>query len=132
MIQPIWRSRSGLSWVLNSYNIAFAALLVPAGRLADRIGHRRVFLWGVGLFALASAACAFATSVEMLVAARVFQAAFAAANPTFPPRAFRASCYSNDELREARICLNKDLSPRACTESVGQCNATSIKVRPVR
>src|ERR671932_134134 len=37
-------SLAGLSWVLNAYNIVFAALLVPAGRLADRVGRRRVFL----------------------------------------------------------------------------------------
>src|SRR4051794_31702002 len=43
-------SLAGLSWVLNAYNIVFAALLVPAGRLADRIGCRRVFFGGLGLF----------------------------------------------------------------------------------
>ena len=35
-----------LSWVLNAYTIVFAALLIPAGKLADRVGHRRVFLAG--------------------------------------------------------------------------------------
>jgi EmrB/QacA subfamily drug resistance transporter len=64
-----------LSWVLNAYAIIFAALLVPAGRAADRIGRRTAFLAGVIVFALASAACAFATGVWMLVAARVIQAA---------------------------------------------------------
>ena len=56
-----------LSWVLNAYAIIFAALLVPAGRAADRIGRRTAFLAGVVVFALASAACAFATGVWMLV-----------------------------------------------------------------
>ncbi|HEX6453669.1 MAG TPA: MFS transporter, partial [Trebonia sp.] len=66
---------SNLSWVLNAYAIVFAALLVPAGRAADRIGRRKAFLAGVALFALASAACAFAPNVWLLVVARVVQAA---------------------------------------------------------
>ena len=66
---------SSLSWVLNAYAIVFAALLVPAGRAADRIGRRRAFLAGVVVFALASAACAAATDVWVLVAARIVQAA---------------------------------------------------------
>jgi EmrB/QacA subfamily drug resistance transporter len=71
-------SRAGLSWVLNAYNIVFAALLVPAGRLADLVGRRRVFLAGIGLFLVASALCALAPSVAVLVAARVLQAVGAA------------------------------------------------------
>jgi EmrB/QacA subfamily drug resistance transporter len=68
-------SRADLSWVLNAYNIVFAALLVPAGRLADIVGRKRMFLVGIGLFLAASAACGAAGSVETLVAARVLQAA---------------------------------------------------------
>jgi EmrB/QacA subfamily drug resistance transporter len=68
-------SLADLSWVLNGYAIVFAALLVPAGRAADRIGRRSAFLAGVVVFALASAACAAAGSTWVLVAARVFQAA---------------------------------------------------------
>jgi EmrB/QacA subfamily drug resistance transporter len=66
---------ANLSWVLNGYAIVYAALLVPAGRAADRIGRRRAFLAGVILFALASAACAFAPDVWLLVVARIVQAA---------------------------------------------------------
>lgn len=66
---------SSLSWVLNAYAIVFAALLVPAGRAADRIGRRKAFLAGVAVFAAASAACAFAPGVWVLVVARVAQAA---------------------------------------------------------
>ena len=54
-----------LSWVLNAYNIAFAVGLVPAGRLADLIGRKRVFNAGLVLFTLASALCAFAPSVRL-------------------------------------------------------------------
>jgi EmrB/QacA subfamily drug resistance transporter len=68
-------SLSGLSWVLNAYNIVFAALLVPAGRLADIVGRRRMFFVGLLLFLAASAVCGAAGSVPVLVAARVAQAA---------------------------------------------------------
>src|SRR6201993_5346233 len=66
---------ASLSWVLNAYAIVFAALLVPAGRAADLIGRRTAFLAGIVVFALASAACAAATDVWTLVAARIVQAA---------------------------------------------------------
>jgi EmrB/QacA subfamily drug resistance transporter len=68
-------SISSLSWVLNAYAIVYAALLVPAGRIADRVGRKRVFLAGLLTFAAASAACAAAPSVPVLVGARVVQAA---------------------------------------------------------
>jgi MFS family permease len=71
-------SIAGLSWVLNAYNIVFAALLVPAGRLADLLGRRRLFFIGLVGFVVASALCGLAPSVEFLVAARVVQAAAAA------------------------------------------------------
>src|SRR5215210_3378504 len=61
-------SRADLSWVLNAYNIVFAALLVPAGRLADIVGRRRMFLIGITLFIAASVLCGVSGSVEMLVA----------------------------------------------------------------
>lgn len=71
-------SASTLSWVLNAYTIAFAALLVPAGKLADRLGHRLAFLIGSALFTLASLACGLAPNVTTLIVARVFQGAGAA------------------------------------------------------
>jgi EmrB/QacA subfamily drug resistance transporter len=67
-----------LSWVLNGYAIVYAALLVLFGRLADRYPRERGFLLGVAVFVAASAACGAATSVAMLVAFRVVQAAGAA------------------------------------------------------
>ena len=69
---------ASLSWVLNAYAVVFAAFLVPAGRLADRMGRRGGFLVGVAVFTIASAACALATGVGMLVAFRVVQALGAA------------------------------------------------------
>jgi len=79
-IPSIGRSFGGanlanLSWVLNAYAIVFAALLVPAGRAADLIGRRAAFLTGMIIFGVASAACAVAPDVWVLVAARIVQAA---------------------------------------------------------
>jgi EmrB/QacA subfamily drug resistance transporter len=71
-------SVSTLSWVLNGYSIVFAALLVPAGRLADRSGRKLGFLAGVVIFTAASALCAAASSVGLLVAARALQGVGAA------------------------------------------------------
>ena len=66
-------SPSTLSWVLNAYTIIFAALLVPAGKLADRFGHRRAFLLGSATFTVASLACGMAPDVHSLIAARIVQ-----------------------------------------------------------
>ncbi len=66
---------AGLSWILSAYAIVFAALLVPAGRLADVVGGRRLFLAGLAAFTAGSLLCATAPSVPLLVGARVLQAA---------------------------------------------------------
>src|SRR5439155_15801341 len=50
-------SRAGLAWVVNGYVLMAGGLLLLGGRLADILGRRRLFLWGVALFALASALC---------------------------------------------------------------------------
>jgi EmrB/QacA subfamily drug resistance transporter len=68
-------SLGSLSWMLSGYAIVFAALLVPAGRWADAFGRKRAFLLGLAIFVFASAACALAPSVAVLIAARVLQAA---------------------------------------------------------
>ena len=71
-------SISSLSWVLNAYNIVFAAFLIVCGRLTDLLGRRRAFIGGIALFTLASALCGAAPTVGLLVAARVVQALGAA------------------------------------------------------
>ena len=71
-------SIESLSWVLNGYMIVFAALLMPFGRVADRLGRKRIFMAGLLLFSLASAACAIAWSVDSLIAFRVIQGVGAA------------------------------------------------------
>ncbi len=63
-----------LSWIISGYSIVFAALLVPAGRWADAFGRKRAFLLGLAIFVLASACCALAPSVGVLIAARLAQA----------------------------------------------------------
>ncbi|MEC3956855.1 MFS transporter [Nocardia sp. CDC153] len=72
-------SLSNLSWILNGYTIVFAALLIPAGRLADRYGRKAGFIVGLSVFAGASLACALAPNLWWLIAFRVLQAAGAAA-----------------------------------------------------
>jgi EmrB/QacA subfamily drug resistance transporter len=71
-------SLSDLSWILSAYAIVFGALLVSAGRWADRVGRKRVFLLGLAIFTVASAACAAAPSVLALVIGRAVQAIGAA------------------------------------------------------
>src|ERR1700689_1558505 len=68
-------SLSSLSWVLNGYTIVFAAVLVPAGRWADRVGRRRLFVAGLLVFCVGSLCCGLAPGVTVLIAARVVQAA---------------------------------------------------------
>ena len=72
-------STTSLSWVLNAYTIVFAALLIPAGRLADRVGRRRTFLVAVVVFTVASMLCGLAPNAGLLVVARIGQAVGAAA-----------------------------------------------------
>ncbi|MFR9732249.1 MFS transporter [Saccharopolyspora sp. MS10] len=88
-------STSAVSWVLSAYAIVFAALLVPAGRLADLHGRKRMLLAGVVVFTLGSALASFAPSLPVLVAARAVQAVGAAMSvppslgllyPSFPRR----------------------------------------------
>jgi EmrB/QacA subfamily drug resistance transporter len=68
-------SLASMSWILSGYAIVFAALLVPAGRWADAFGRKRAFLLGLGIFVFASAGCAVAPTVALLIAARLVQAA---------------------------------------------------------
>jgi MFS transporter, DHA2 family, multidrug resistance protein len=66
-------------WVINAYQLAITALLLPLSALGDRIGYRRVYLPGLAIFILGSAACALSRSLPTLVAARMFQGIGAAA-----------------------------------------------------
>jgi DHA2 family methylenomycin A resistance protein-like MFS transporter len=64
---------SALQWIVNAYTIAFAAFILSAGALGDRIGARRVFVAGFALFTAASAACGLAPGIGVLIAARALQ-----------------------------------------------------------
>jgi EmrB/QacA subfamily drug resistance transporter len=86
---------SSLQWIADAYTLCFAALLVPAGALGDRYGRRLSLVGGLAVFALGSAAAAFAPSTGMLIAARVVMGLGAAfvmpatlsiLNAVFPPR----------------------------------------------
>lgn len=83
-----------LSWVISAYNVAVGTFLLVAGRLADSVGRRRVYLPGVAIFGVGSMLCALAPGVGWLIAARVVQgiggsitmaAGFAVMLPEFPP-----------------------------------------------
>ena len=68
-----------LQWITNAYTLAFAALMLFAGGLGDRLGRRRVYLAGIALFTVASAAAGLSTDAAQLIAARVVQGVGAAA-----------------------------------------------------
>src|SRR5690349_13350555 len=64
---------TGLAWVVNGYVLAFAGFMLPGGRAADLLGHRRILVTGLGLFALASLAAGLASTPEILVGSRAVQ-----------------------------------------------------------
>lgn len=68
-----------VSWVMNGYNLVLAVLFLTMGRLADRYGHKRLFVLGLALFTVASFGCARADTIDQLIAFRVVQAVGAAA-----------------------------------------------------
>ena len=62
-----------LEWTVNGYTLTFAVLLLTGAALGDRFGRRRMFVAGLGIFSLGSAAAALAPSIQLLIAARAFQ-----------------------------------------------------------
>jgi EmrB/QacA subfamily drug resistance transporter len=71
-------SLAELEWTINAYALSFAVLLMAGAAIGDRVGRRRMFVAGLGLFAAASAACALAPTMGWLIAARTVQGAGAA------------------------------------------------------
>ena len=63
---------SDLQWIVDAYSLAFAAIMLPAGIIGDKLGRKRTLLIGVSLFLLASIACALSHSISELITARVF------------------------------------------------------------
>jgi len=88
-------SIQALEWIVNAYNLTFAAMLMIAAALGDRLGRRRVFIAGIGIFTLGSLACALAASSAWLIGARIVQGlgaafilpvALALLTVAFPPK----------------------------------------------
>src|SRR5204862_7954020 len=79
-----------LEWVVSGYMLAFAAGLIVAGNLGDRLGRKRIFLLGAGFFGLASLCAGLSASGAELIAARVVQGAAAAAMAPQVLATFRA------------------------------------------
>lgn len=71
-------STADLQWVIDAYTLLFAALLLLAGNLSDRLGAKRAFAAGIVVFLIASIACAIAPTIGLLIAARALQGAGAA------------------------------------------------------
>src|SRR5262245_42985802 len=71
-------SVSSLQWVVTSYSVLFGGFLLLGGRLADLLGRRRIFVFGLGLFSLSSLAAGLAPALEVLVIARGLQGLSAA------------------------------------------------------
>jgi len=66
-------TQASLAWVVNAYLVTFGGLLLLAGRLGDLFGRKRVFLFGLSLFTVASALCGLSNSEDLLIAARFIQ-----------------------------------------------------------
>lgn len=66
-------SLSGLQWIVDAYTLALATVVLTAGSVADRLGRRRVFAWGMAIFTATSLVCALAANIEVLDAARAIQ-----------------------------------------------------------
>lgn len=87
---------AALQWILNGYMLTLAALILVGGSLGDRYGRRRVYILGVGWFAIASLACAVAPTVAWLIAARILQGV-GAALLTPGSLAIIQSCFQPDD-----------------------------------
>jgi EmrB/QacA subfamily drug resistance transporter len=74
-IEQSFKTRiENVTWVLNAYNLVFAVLLIPAGRIADRLGRKKLFITGLVIFTIFSLACGLAGHIGLLIAFRALQA----------------------------------------------------------
>jgi EmrB/QacA subfamily drug resistance transporter len=96
-------SLTGLQWIVDAYTLALATVVLTAGSLSDRLGRRRIFAWGMGIFTLTSLWCAVATSIGELDAARavqgigaamMFASSLAVLADAFPGTAERAKAFA--------------------------------------
>ena len=96
---------TGLQWIVNSYAIAFASLLLAAGALGDRVGARRTYIAGLTLFAIASVACGIAPGTGTLIAARALQGVGAAFVVPCSLALLTHACGDDDAARARAISL---------------------------
>ncbi|BAN25211.1 MFS transporter [Caballeronia insecticola] len=96
---------ANLQWTVDSYALAFSALMLSAGSLGDRFGARRMFLGGLALFALASLACAFSRDAPQLIAARALQGIGAAGMLPNSLALLNAACGHDRRLRARAVGL---------------------------
>src|SRR4051794_5211326 len=99
LVRELNASTTQLQWIVDAYSLVFAALLLAAGSLSDRVGRKGVLLGGLAVFGLASAAGGFTTSPEQLIVARsamglgaalIFPATLSLISNVFTERAERA------------------------------------------
>jgi MFS transporter, DHA2 family, methylenomycin A resistance protein len=96
---------AGLQWIVDAYALAFAVLMLSAGVLGDRLGTRRMFAFGIALFALASLACGMALNATTLVAARAVQGVGAAAMLPNSLALLNQACRHDPKLRARAVGL---------------------------
>src|SRR3954452_4158336 len=116
-----------LQWVVSAYTLAFAGALIPAGRLADLRGRRRVFMAGLALFSAASLACGLSRTPALLVAARTVQGIGAAA---VAPAALAAITAAVPEGAARRRALGVWTAAAAGGGATGGSPAASSPSRP--
>ncbi|MFG2416666.1 MFS transporter [Streptomyces goshikiensis] len=96
MARDLGASFASLQWVIDAYALALAALLLAAGAFADRYGHRRAYVGGLALFAVASLVCGVAPDAGVLIAARAVQGIGGAAMFATAPALLLASYQGRD------------------------------------
>jgi len=96
---------SELQWIVDAYTLAFAVLMLSAGVFGDRFGPRRLFAWGLALFALSSAACGLAPGAGALIAARAVQGVSAAAMLPNSLALLNRACSHDPDLRARAVGL---------------------------
>jgi hypothetical protein len=98
-------SLANLSWILNGYAIVFAALLVPAGRLADRYGNKQAFQFGLAVFSLASLGCALSSDLWLIVGLRIATAWFVVRSVRHDAPVVHLHLFRNREFTWASVAM---------------------------
>lgn len=102
--EQLHASLAELTWIVDGYVLVFASLLIPAGGLANRVGAKTIYLWGMVVFFVASLGCALAPTAGVLIAARLVQGAGAA---LFMPSSLALLVFSFPEKRQRTRMLGR-------------------------